>query len=96
MKKIFLTALAVSLLSVSAFAIDGKIGKIKADAPGDRIIVGIVDASGAELEARVLEGTPDQIKTALALVLTAKSTNADVTLATVGGRGGTWTNVIIK
>ena len=92
----FLAALAVGFLSVSAFGVDGKVGMIRTDAPGDRIIVGIVDANGVQLAANVLEGTPDQVKAALALVLTAKSTNADVSLATVGGLGGTWTNITIK
>ena len=96
MKKLFLATLAVSLLSISAFAVDGKVGMIRTDQPNDRIIVGIVDADGNELAAKVLQGNADQVKAALALVLTAKSTNADVSFGTQGGTGGTWTNIILK
>ena len=95
MKKIFLTALAVSLLSVSAFAADGKIGIIKVDGANDRILVQVVDTTGADLGTKKLIGSADQIKAALAVALTAKSTNADVTLVEVAGAGG-WSNVILK
>lgn len=95
MKKIFLAVLAVSLLSVSAFAIDGKIGKIKVDGPGEKIIVGLLDGNGNQIAAKKLVGSADQIKASLAVALTAKSMNADVTLVEVANAGG-WSNVIIK
>ena len=95
MKKMFFTALAVCLLSISAFAVDGKIGMIKIDAVGDKIIIGIVDANNAQIAAKKLVGTDDKIKAALAVALTAKSLNANVTLVEVSGAGG-WSNVIMR
>ena len=95
MKKMFLAALAVGLLSVSAFGIDGKIGRIKVDGPNNLIIIAILDANGMEVAAKRLVGTPDQIKAGLAIALTAKTTNADVTLVEVANAGG-WSNIIIQ
>ena len=95
MRKIFLAALAVSLLTVSAFAVDGKIGMIKIDGPANNIIIGIVDANNVQMAAKKLVGDPDQIKAALAVALTAKSMNANVTLVEVSNAGG-WSNVIIR
>ena len=95
MKKVFLAILAVSLLSVSVFGVEGKIGLIKVDGPEERIIVGVVDENGAMLDSKKLVGTPDIVKAALAVALTAKAMNADVKLVEVAGSGG-WSNVIIK
>ncbi len=95
MKKIFLATLAVSLLSVSAFGVDGKIGMVKVDGPNNRIIVGILNADGVQIDSKKLVGTPEIIKASLAVALTAKASNADVTLVEVAGAGG-WSNVIIR
>ena len=91
----FFAAIAVCLLSISAFGMDGKIGIIKVDGPGDRIIIGIVDAENIQLAAKKLVGSDDQIKATLAVALTAKSLNADVTLVEVANSGG-WSNIILK
>lgn len=96
MKKVFLATLVAGLMSVSAFggAVEGKVGFIKADSVNNTVIVEVIDANNNK-SAKRLAGTPDQMKIALTIALTAKSTNADVKFVNFAGDPG-WTNLIIK
>ncbi len=96
MKKILITAIAVGLLSTSAMAVDGKISQIQITA-ADLKVIKIIDGATSVEKSQKLVGTPEAIKAMLAVVLTAKASNADVTLTTGTGDNGTgWNNVILK
>lgn len=96
MKKILIAAVAVGLITTSAMAVDGKISQVQITA-ANLNVVKIIDGTSSVEKSQKLVGTPDAIKAMLAVVLTAKASNADVTLTTGAGDNGTgWNNVILK
>lgn len=90
MKKILLSILTVGLISTTLMADDGKIQSIKAKSDGSVTVDLLV---GEIVKSKLLIGSPEAIKTMTAMALTAKSSNADVTM--FKGEGG-WGVLIIK
>ncbi len=78
MKKILLAIIAIMVMSVSAFAVPGKISQVRAASDGT-VLVWILKTDGAEY-VKPLVGTPEAIKTMYATVLTAKVQQSDVDL----------------
>ena len=95
MRKLFLATIAVSLMSISAFAIDGKIGKLNFAATGKVWVEILVPDEDPVTKAIAAEG--DVLKALTAAALTAKSTNADISVyqGTVGEITG-WQSIILK
>ena len=95
MKKILLSAVAMAAMSVSVFAIDGKITEINFMAAG-HVWISVTDASGT-IVSKDIAAAGDIRKSMIAAALTAKSTNSDVTAyeGTVDGLYG-WKSIRIK
>lgn len=97
MKKILLSLAVMSLMSASAFAgILGKVSTVDVDNNGIIKVV-IAKSSGGNTYSQPLVGTADAIKAMYAMILTAKSTSADVdvTLGTVDSITG-WKKIILQ
>ena len=96
MKKILLSVVAMAVMSVSAFALDGKIGTVNFAANG-KVWVTIVPADASAEQTKELASSGDVKKAMTAAVLTAKSTNADVIVyqGTVDGITG-WQSIQLK
>ena len=94
MKKMITAIAVMGLMAVSAFGLDGKIGAINFASNGKVWVTIIpVDTSAAPV-SKQLSATDADIKKAMtAAVLTAKSTNADVTVYadSIG-----WKNIKLK
>ena len=98
MKKILLSAVAMAVMSVSAFADTGTIGKLNFAANGAVWIDLQINGDANVVVSKQLAAATDDTKKALiAAILTAKSTGATVTMwaGTVHGVTG-WKNVILK
>jgi hypothetical protein len=92
MKKLFITTLVVGVLSTSAFAwVDGKIGKINTVNDGS-FVVEVIPSSGPA-QYRGLNASGDAKKQMIALILSAKASNADVSLHALSGK---WVRAIYK
>lgn len=93
MKKIMLIAVTLMLVSVNAFALDGKIGKVNFAATG-LVWVEIVTDSSATTKKIV--GSVDVQKAMTAAILTAKAQNSDVRVfeGTVDAETG-WKSIIL-
>ena len=94
MKKAFIVATLVSLITTSAFAlVEGKINTVKVDSDGT-IKISLLKADQTVTYEQQLDGTADAIKAMYAMALTAKSSNADVGMNLAGG--GKINRLIIK
>jgi len=95
MKKILFSLVAMGLMSVSSFADTGKIGAINFASNG-AVWVDLVIAEN-NIKTKKIAASGDIKKSLIAAILTAKSTNSDVTMwpGTIDGITG-WKNVIIK
>jgi len=96
MKKLLAAVVAMGVMSVSAFALDGKIGEVNFATNG-KIWVQVVPTQGASVTKVLISLTADMKKAMIAAVLTAKSTDATVTVwpGTINGVTG-WKNIILK
>ncbi len=96
MKKLLFSAFLIGAMSSNLMAIDGTVSSITAKDDGS-IRVDVTDA-GSHVTSKALAGTTDAIKAMLAIALTAKTTNSDVTV--YGGTAGNgtvgWKTIIIK
>ena len=90
MKKIMMNLTAMAMISTSAMAIEGTIDAVRVTDAG-AIIVTVKNIDGV-IRTKALGGTADAIKAALAVVLTAKSTTAQVVL----DGDTTWESVLLK
>ena len=88
MKNILVATVAFAALSISAFAAEGKIGKIEFYESGSVKVV-LILADGSK-DNRQLVSTGDVKKSQIAAILTAKSMNYDVELkpGTIDGVSG--------
>lgn len=96
MKKILLAVSIVSMISTSLMATDGTIVSILSKFDGT-VSVGIInDADGLTINKPIV-GTPESVKSMLAIALTAKSTNSPVTVYSGTVTEGTgWKSITIK
>ena len=77
-------------------AVDGKISQVQITA-ANLNVVKIIDGATSVEKSQKLVGTAEAIKAMLAVILTAKASNADVTLTIGTADNGTgWNNVILK
>lgn len=92
MKKILAATMATVIMSVSAFGAVGTITKIRYKA-GESAAVTLTAADGT-VSVQRLVGTAEDQKAMLAVLLTAKTSNATITLSagTIDGLSG-WTAV---
>ena len=90
MNKMLLATLVAGLMSVSAMAVEGTIGKVTVKSDGTIKIV-LAKTAGGNI-AKVLGGTADSDKAMLAVALTAKSSGATVDAY---NDGTIWTNISI-
>lgn len=97
MKKMLATVIAVLVMSINAYAIDGTIDQVRISGADNGALVYVRLADGVTVYAKWLAGTAEAKKSMLATILTAKSSGADVTLyiGTVDGVTG-WNTVILK
>ncbi len=98
MKKVLMSVVAMGVMAVSAFGLEGKIGTVNFAANG-KVWVTLVpaDSTITPLTKPIAAGTDDIKKAMIAAVLTAKSTNADVIVynGTVDGVTG-WKSIQLK
>jgi hypothetical protein len=96
MNKLITALVAMGIMSVSTFALDGKIGKVNFT-PTGVVWVDVVDGNNVTTTKQLIAATADIKKVLIAAVLTAKSTSAEVTVwpGTLDGVTG-WKNIILK
>lgn len=96
MKKMLVTLITLGLMSTSTFAYTGKVGTIYTEADGT-IKVSFIKEDQSVSGGWPLVGTVDAQKNMLALLLTAKTTeaNVDYYINTVNGDKG-WFRIDLK
>lgn len=95
MKKILFIAAAVSLISSSLLAVDGKVNSVKMKSDGVAAMEIIL--ADTSVINKPLVGTADAIKAMFAMALTAKTGGYDVTVFSGTVPEGTgWKTMILK
>ena len=96
MKKILFVAAAVSVISSSLMATDGTVNSIKVKSDGV-VAMEIVNSADQSLINKPLVGTADAVKAMLAIALTAKTSNSNITVFSGTVPEGTgWKTIVIK
>ena len=97
MKKILISAIAMSLMAVSAFGTDGTVDSLKVENDGTVMLRLTKDTGGLTNIFPIVAASPDALKALIAVALTAKTTGAAISAnyGTVDGVSG-WVDFTMK